>query len=253
MKRWTLLGGSAMSLVMLGVFVIYGQPRPAPADGDKKEKRTISTNGTATIRAKPDSARVFFSVQTMGKTVKTAREENSAKSKGVIDALKALDLRNLKMKTANVSVEILQSSRGEMHLPTILGYRVTNSFTTLVQDADAIKLAANASRILDTVLEYGANQIQQIVFFKQDETEIRREALTNAVQDALANARALARGARVQVGETTSISGQPEYYYGSPMLSQVNAAMVAAPGGGDTPVVAGDLEITCHVNITCSH
>ncbi|HEV3079172.1 MAG TPA: SIMPL domain-containing protein [Gemmataceae bacterium] len=252
MKRWPILGGMAIATLLLAVLWLHGQARPVAADADKKDKRTISTSGSATIKVKPDSARLFFSVQTIAKTVKSAREENSAKAKTVLDALKALHIPDLKMKTANVNVELLQAQHNQATLPEILGYHVTNSFTVLVQNGDAVKLSADASRILDTVLENGANQIQQIVFFKQNETAIRREALTKAVQEALANARALAAGGNVDLKETITIDGQPEYYYGGRMQMQTNAAFVGG-GDGETPIVAGDLEITCRVGVTCAY
>jgi uncharacterized protein len=252
MKRWIALGGMTICCLLLVVVWLRAQARPVTTDSDKKDKRTISTAGSATIKVKPDSARLFFSVQTIAKAVKSAREENSAKAKTVLDALKALQIPDLKMKTANVNVELLQSSRSPTQLPEILGYHVTNSFTVLVQDSDSVKLSAEASRILDTVLENGANQIQQIVFFKQNEAATRREALSKAVVEALANARALAAGGGMELKDTITIDGQPEYYYGQAMMVQSNTTF-AAVGGGETPVVAGDLEITCRVNITCTY
>ncbi len=250
MKRWMILGCSLSGLFLTAIW-LYAQSRPAPPESEKKEKHTISAAGSATVLVKPDSARVFFSVQTIGKTLKTARQENDTKTRAVLSALKELQIADLRSKTANVHVDIVESPRGEGVLPDILGYRVTNSFTVLVQDTDSAKLSTNASRILDTALENGANNVQQIVFFRKDEAAVRRQALSKAVEDALANAKALAVGAHVDVKDTIVIEGQSDNYY---VQQQLNVPIRPSSfAGAETPVVAGDLEITCRVNITCTY
>jgi hypothetical protein len=49
-----------------------------------------------------------------------------------------------------------------------------------------------------------------------------------------------------------AVLGQPEYYYGGRMQMQTNAAFVGG-GDGETPIIAGDLEITCRVGVTCAY
>ena len=60
----------------------------------------------------------------------------------------------------------------------------------LVQNQEPEKLSALTNQVLDTALDSGANIVEQVVFFKQDDRDARREALSKAVQDATANAEA---------------------------------------------------------------
>jgi hypothetical protein len=252
MKQWTIVSGLTLACLLAAVLLLRGQPTTTVRGPDgEKEKHTISASGAATIRIKPDSARVFFGVQTIDKTVKEAREENSAKTKAVLDALKNLHIKDLKMKTSNVNVDLLPSHPGEALISRIAGFRLTNSFTVLITDQDAARLSSLASQVLDTALEAGANQVQQIVFFVRNEEEVNRQALTKAVEDALANAQALAAGAKVTIRDTVAISGQPEYSYPAQVMR--NSMPIGGLGGSETPVVAGDLEITCRVNIECRY
>jgi uncharacterized protein YggE len=252
MKPWTTIIGSVLGVLFGAVLVLKAQTGASPAVEVKKEKRTLSTAGSATIRVKPDSARVFFGVQTIAPTVKVAREENGRIVKKVIDALTTLRVRDLKMKTSNVSVELVQTHRTEGKLPEILGYRVTNSFTVLVKDEEPQKLSARAAQILDTALENGANIVQQISIFKEDGTEVKRQALAMAVEDAVANAKAVAGGAKVAILDTISIDGQPEYHSAGVQWAQSNT-FVSGVGGGETPLIAGDLEMSCRVSVTCTY
>jgi uncharacterized protein YggE len=250
---WT--AGSLALVVVLGTALfLRGQQAGAPAEGPKTGKGTINTSGTATLKVKPDAARVIFGVQTIGKTVKAAREENSEQCKKLIAALNALRIPDLKMKTADINVDLVQSSQSDAtKLPEVLGYRVTNSFSVLVQDKDAAKLSQNASRVLDTALENGANFVQRMVAFRHDDAEIKRDGLTKAVEDALVNAGAIAAGAKVHVSGTFALNGQPEYNYGQGQCGLSNTLVVGGEGVGDTPVIVGDLEITIRVSVTCTY
>jgi uncharacterized protein YggE len=253
MKLWLAICASAAGTLLVSVLFLRGQA-PGEAADQAKDKRTITTSGTATLKVKPDAARIYFGVQTVAKTIQEARKENSSQSRKVVNALRALNIPDLKMKTADINVQVAyEQKRDELHLPKILGYQVTNSFTALVQDKDAVRLGANASRVLDTALENGANLVQQIVAFREDEAEIRREGLSKAVEAGLANAAAIAAGAKVRIKDTFTLQGQPEYTYGQGQCGLTNRIVVAGEAVGDTPVIVGDLEVTIRVSVTCTY
>src|SRR5262245_30787860 len=133
---WTAL---ALVVALGTALCLRAQQAAAPAGGAKADKGTINTSGTATFKVKPDAVHVYFGVQTMGKNVKAAREENSEKCKKLIEALNALKIPDLKIKTADINVDLVQSQNDPTKVPEIVGYRVTNSFSVLVQDKDAAK------------------------------------------------------------------------------------------------------------------
>jgi uncharacterized protein len=250
MRRWTTLGGLAVGVFFVVVLVLHGQPRAEPLSETKGHERKVSASGTATVRVKPDSARIFFGVETTAKTIKEARDQNSQETKKVLDVLRALKMPNLKMKTSTVSVEIVKKYSNEA--PEIAGYRLTNSFTVLITTDDPQKLGQTAGQVLDAALEAGANQVQQVAIFRQDTTEVKRQALALAVREAKANAQALAEGAKAEIKDTIEINDQPRYYFGFNNQS----SNISLPGGGlgeETPVVAGEVEVTCHVNVTCTY
>jgi uncharacterized protein YggE len=214
-------------------------------------KRTIHSNGSATVRAKPDHARVFLSVQTTATNVKEARTQNGNHVNKVMNAIKGLGIADLKMKTTNLHVAPLYSQEEKKDkLPQLLGYRVNHAFTVLVRDDDIAKLSASAARVLDTALENGVNNVEQVVFFKEDLTAARRDALSKASADALANAKALASGVQETITEVANIDGSPEYR--SIYQGNLNNAFVQVAGGDDTSFVAGEIEVSCRISITCN-
>src|SRR6516164_10397832 len=100
MKLWLAICASAAGTLLVSVLFLRGQA-PGEAADPPKDKRTITTSGTATLKVKPDAARVYFGVQTVAKTIQEARKENSSQSRKVVNALSALNVPDLKMKTAD--------------------------------------------------------------------------------------------------------------------------------------------------------
>lgn len=252
MKTWLAPLTLSLAFLLIGGLWLHGQnvPPPAPAIAKDKEKRTVSTTGSATITVMPDAVRVFFSVDNLNPTVKVAREENDAKFAKVKKALADLKIDDLKLKTVEQHLQAEYNHLNNQR--NLLGFRAVHQFTVLLCDTDVTRLSINAGRILDTGLENGANGLDRIVFFKKDDTAQRREALTKATEDAIANAKALCAGARADVLETVRLDGSPEYrvYGGNRNNSYVQSARVTDDTSSAVP---GQIEITCHVSITCAY
>jgi uncharacterized protein len=253
----------AFGLFAVGLFLGRDLLAPRPAQGQavhkgddgKEEKHVLTTAGTAAVRVKPDSARLFLRVDTQAPDILAARAQNNKHVKKVMDALKGLQVPSLKMKSDNITVsEVLERQPAADQLARVIGYRVSHHFTTLVENEDPAKLSEYAGKLLDTALSNGANSLQQVMIFRKDMTTFRRETLTKAVEDALANARALAAGANKTVQQATTIVGEPQYYYlggHTRLQNSIQQVPVGGEGGDGTPVMAGELEITCRVNLTC--
>jgi uncharacterized protein YggE len=245
---------AALIAVPAALYLLWHSPARGHAEFQEPaatapSKRTIHTDGSATVRVKPDHARVFFSVQTTAATVKETRTQNAGHVNKVMNAIKALGLADLKMKSSNVHMAPVYAKDDKKDkLPELLGYRVHHDFTVLVHEDDPAKLSAAAARILDTALENGVSNVEQVVFLKADIVAPRREALLKATQDALANARAIAAGAQETVAAVAQLDGSPEF-----RLSQSNLSnsILLAGDGNDTSLVAGEIEISCRIRATC--
>lgn len=214
----------------------------------------ISASGSATVYVRPDSARVYFGVESLEKTLKAARQDNNRKIQKTMDAIQDLKIPDTLMKTANVNVQLVQPYRNDAQLPQTAGYRLSNQITVVVKHKDPNTLASLAAKVLDAGLENGVNSVQQIQFFKEDDTAARREALERAVQDAIENAKAMAKGAgkKYQDVKTLSTSGghaEPAYRFSNAKFAVMSADSAS---GESTPVVAGTLEITATVEVTAS-
>jgi uncharacterized protein YggE len=263
MKRTTVVAGVAAVTVLIAlVALVYRQgqavafAQEAKGDVEKDDKHVITISGTGTIRIKPDSARLFFTVESYAEQVRVARTDNAARVQKLMKALADLKIDGLKSKSDNINVQQLVDRNDGRQLPRVIGYHVTNSFTVLVENEDRAKLGTDASRVLDTVLENGGTGVSQITFFKKgaEAEKLRRQAMTKAVEDALANGRAVLAGMNRNKLEPLTVSVTPRSYY--PDNRQQNTLQGDFRGGGEdtsTALVAGDLEIRCDVSLTCRY
>lgn len=250
MKQWLVPLVLTLGVLLIGSMWLHGQGAAPAAKGTDKDKRTVCAAGTATIRVKPDAARLFLTVQTSAPTVKKARADNDAKFIKVRYALATLRIADLKMKTSDVNLEPEYSKATDTEPAKVIGYRVTNQFTVLATDSDVHKLGEHAAQILDTALEEGVNVVSRVAFFKQDDSAIRREAMTKAVEAAVVNAKALTAGIKAEVFDTVTISDTPMFHWGDRLT---NSQSAFNGGGQETQFVAGDVEVTCRVSVSCTY
>lgn len=247
--RRELVAAALGGIVALGAgVVVRGERAAAQVRENGSERSTITAGGTATVYVKPDSARLFFGLQTLAPRVADARSQNGARMAKVRAAITALGIPGLKTKSSDLSVEPVYASAGAGAAGKLTGFRVSHTFTVLVKNDDPDGLSETAGRLLDTATEAGVNQVEGISFFREDTAEARRNALSLAVRDGLANARALASGAGQAIGPAVQIQGSPAYEAAQSMMTNT----IQRAGEGQSSLVAGDQAVTCSVSVICS-
>lgn len=227
------------------------------AEEEEEAHRLISTNGEAKILVNPDSARVFLGIETMSQTISVARDENARNIKQVMEALKSLKIKDMKTKAPSYNVSLVKEREHDAtklgRLPSIIGYKVTQNFTVLIQNNDPKVLSKDAASIIDTALNNGVNIISEVMFFKEDDSKDKREALKLAVQDAITNAKTIADTAGVSIKDYTLISSSTNYVlHRNQMRQMMNVAAPGMGGGADTTLVAGQITINGQVSLSCS-
>lgn len=258
MNRWLAPVAVSLGILLIGSFWLRGPISADAAPDTKKEKdkdkdkRTLFATGNGTVRTTPDSARLYVTLETIAPTVKEVREQNQAKFAKIRTALEGLKIPDLKMKTAEITLDPQYTTPKKDEAPRLTGYRIRNSFTVLMCNDKIQELNAHAGKVLDTLFENGVNTMQHIQFFKKEVDSLQREAMTKAVENALKNAKALAAGANVTIVETTNIQTAESYYPRGNTYYNVQSSNRAAEGD-TTAVVAGELEITFNVQITCAY
>ncbi len=225
----------------IGVVAIAVAAFAAPAAGQTSSdaRQVIVAQGEATIRHAPDVAWVEIGVEARGGRPDDAREEAARAMNAVMNTLKKI-VPSQAVQTSGYSVvpEMEYADNGSR----LKDYLARNRIDVRVDDLD--KLA----RVLDSGIGSGATSVSGVRFDVKDRDKYEREALEQAVRDAMERARAMADGAGQRLGSIVRIQEQRSSPPGPRMMSAVGGRGFSEQT--PVPISPGEIEITAAVTAT---
>lgn len=205
-------------------------------------EHTISVNGSGIVKAKPDVADVSLGVSIQRDRAGDASIDAANAMARVVQALLAAGIAEDDIQTTTLSLDTVYDY--ERDPATILGYLATNIVTVTLRDVDTI------GAVIDAAVDAGATTIGGISFRVEDVTALEVQARDAAMAEARAKADQLAAAAGVPITgvvsivETVSSPPMPLYY------AEDTAA--GAMRDAETPVLAGNVDVTVHVAVVYS-
>ncbi len=210
---------------------------------------TVTVIGEGKLTLTPDMATISLGVESKGKTVEEASEENAQAMEAVKSALKALGLADDQIQTTNYAIYEQYEYDNQLKKSVQTGYNVSNMLEVKVYDMD------NAGAVMDAAIAAGATASYGISFGVKDPTARKTELAALAAQDASAQAQAYAAAYGMTVGEPVSISttgATTNVVYDRPM-EEAEAAMAdtgaTRNSTSSTSFSPGTMELTERVTI----
>ena len=203
----------------------YATEKPTPS--------TIEVMGKATIMVMPNMATLSFAVETSANTAKQAAGENAKKTNKLLNALREITAKEVKIKTSGFNLTPIYDKDSRLRPK---GYRARNS--VLLETKSIGKLGT----FIDEASRVGVSRIGSLTFSTDRDEELRKEAAIKAVQQARTIAEDLAKAAGLTIKKITKISYGP----GGPVRPYRMEAMAAAVR---TPIQAGELSIEESVHV----
>ncbi len=233
MKIRHVLWISALVLVASALAGV-GAPRLLRADTTDPAAGTLSVVGTGVVKTTPDTATISAGVVTQAVKAANAIDANATAMTKVIDALKASGVDSKDIQTAYVSVDPRYDDSGQ----SLVGYNATNSVTAKVRDL------AQVGDVIDAAVAAGANSVSGPSLSRDDQDQLYRDALEDAVAKARLKATTLARAAGRSLGEIRSLS--EETVGSGPIAYDAYAAKAPV---ASTPIEPGTTEVTASVRV----
>jgi len=202
----------------------------------------ISVSGTGTVTAYPDEADVMFSVRTQDSSAARAAAENGVQATAVFASLAALGVNKSDIRTISYSISPAYDS---YNYSQIVGYVAVNSIEVVVIGTENLPIVG---KIVDAVVQAGANQIDGITFTFTDPNynTLRTQAYQKAVQDANSQASAIVTGLGGVILGVASASTNYGYGIVPQPLPYANSSGIKQP----TPINSGPQQVTATVDIT---
>lgn len=213
------------------------------------EVPSLTLSGTNTVTAEPDEGYITVGVVVVASTSARALTNNTATMSGLYASLDNLGVKKKDIRTLDFSVaehfrqvkDGVDNQGRPMYKNERDGYQVSNTVRVTVCDLSTF------GKVLDTVVQDGANQVQQISFGSSKAAEYTQKARAAAIQDALAKAKVLTEGLGVRLGRVTMVSENS----GRPAPQAMYMAERSAGGtlAADVPVSGGTLGYSATVNV----
>lgn len=199
--------------------------------------RSVTVSGQATVSAVPDAAEITAGVVNSEATAALALTANSQQMSQIFEGLKALGVSEREMRTSGFSVSPVyeRKSRDAGQPPRITGYRVNNSVHIRLRATDDV------GRVLDRLVDLGANSINGVHFVISDRYEKMQKALAEAVRNARHRAELIAVASGARLGQVIEVRE------GAAKTPRPVFALQARAESADVPIAAG--EETLHVSV----
>ncbi|HEY4613180.1 MAG TPA: SIMPL domain-containing protein [Bacteroidota bacterium] len=207
---------------------------------EKEPPRSIRVNGVGKVRVVPDQLHISLKVNVpRAETAVEALSQNSQFAAQVIRMLRRFDIAETDIQTTRVSVNPVYDYSKKTSPPTIVGYSAQNEVHVAVKKMD------DAGKILDQAVKNGATGFGPIQYESSKRTDLEREALARAADDARVKATLLAKQLGAMLGRVMTIS-ESGVSYPSPMMQM---RMESKAAGADVPVMPGEMEISASVEV----
>lgn len=234
-----------------------------------KPENTISFSGHGEVTAVSDIANVYFTISKDAKTVKDAQALVSGIEKKSLDSLKANNVLEKDIKTANASFYPKYEYRQAVCPPipmgagtagvtvnpsspyyclpggkqVITGYTASESITVKVRNTDDV------GKIMQELGTLGVTDLSGPNFSIDNEDGLKAAARKKAIDNAKSKAEVLAKDLGIRLGKITSFSESGNYP--SPMYDRgMMLASAAKESSAPAEIPKGENTISSDVSIT---
>ena len=221
----------------------------------------LSLTAEGQSRRTPDIAMFSAGVVTQATTATKAMSDNSRQMDAVVAALKRAGIADRDIQTSAISLQprysnperdaqILARETGRPYVPPveasprIIGYEARNTVQVRVRDL------ANMGRVIDTLVQVGANEINGPNFTLDDQRAALDEARAEAVAEGRQRAELYARASGLRVARILSISEGGGYHPVQQIfVTAARGGAGAPPPPPPPPVAPGELTLGVSVSM----
>jgi uncharacterized protein YggE len=248
-KRWFMAVGLALVIMVVGLVGCSQEGTALGVSGSNlkvalvNQQEGIWVSGSGKVSAVPDTAILRLGIESQESSVAYAQEQANAAMNAVMSALKTSGVAEKDIQTQYFNIQKVTRWDEKEGREVVLGYLVTNVVAAKIRDINKV------GAVIDAVAVAGGDltRIDSIGFTIDEPSDYYDEARTKAMADATDKAEQLAEMADVKLGKPTYIT-ESTYYPYSDYREDFYGKIAAAPTM-ETPISAGEMEITVNVQV----
>lgn len=215
-------------------------PQSSPAYAMPADSTLLSVSASADAKRVPDVASISTGVVTQATDANAAMRANAVQMDKVMVAIRAAGIAERDIQTSGINLNPQYNYRDNAP-PTITGYQASNTVSITVRDLSKL------GKVLDTLVEQGANQVNGPSFEVDKPDEAYDEARVGALRKAQARAETYADALGLKVRRIVSISEG-----GSSMPRPMPMVRMMATDAGmakETSVAPGETTLSVNLDV----
>jgi len=204
---------------VIASFALSGAALAAEAE----HPRTVAVTGQGEVKAEPDLAYVTLGVESRKPKLEDARADVARTIDAVLKLTRDLKIDQKLVRATRINVQPEYNWDTNARERTLIGYMVSRQVEIELTDLEKLGL------LLERATDLGVNQIGDPRLDSSKRRDFERQALAKAVEDARANADAVAKAAGAKLGSARTISASSGFVPPPvPMRGKVMMAMEAS-------------------------
>jgi|GEM_PF-900319 len=248
-------GGSPAAAVSLSVssvdikavinasFAIQDSPVAEEAKTDKSLSPRIEVQSRGLFESVPDIVTLNVGVRARGDTAKAASDEVNQKMEAILAELDKAGVDKKDYRTINFNISPQYNYNGDE--PQLYAFEASNNLVVKVRDVEKV------GEVLATLLDAGANEVQDVSYKLEDPSEAYTKALNMAVKNAGEKAVTIAEAAGLKLVEPPLYINESSDSY-SPVVNDakmMNAEMeMAADSAADVALSGSTITVAANVD-----
>ncbi len=170
------------------------------------QQPTVTAEATELVRVKPDSARVYLTVETRHANADTSADDHADAVKRAVD-----DLKGLRLKGVTVTPQQSLSARMDATGPRSAVYVNASTLRIAIADVSPEQLAETVTKVQQEAGKLGLGGAPQVAFEKKDGwDDVLAPAIGKATKRAVQKAELLATSAGLKPGVILAVSDGSE-------------------------------------------
>ncbi len=236
-SRMTVPGRLALQTVVSVAYLLACVPALAATNAPS----TVTVSGSGTISRDPDRATLSVSIVTNNDVAATATSANNRLYSALVDRMRGVGIAAGAIKTSSYDLNFVpKPPPGDNYKPPQTGFIVTRALSITIDNL------SNVGGVIDAAVAAGVTQVNGVSFGLRDERGAHAAALGAAVEDAAAQAAAIAQAAHLHLGAVRTISSVQSPVF-APQVMRI-AAVAAAPV--PTQITPSAVEVHATVTVT---
>lgn len=206
-------------------------------------QRFVTVEGTGSVTAIPDMARINMAVQARHLEMALARERVVEVTREFLELVGTLDIEEADVQTSGLTIHPEYRWDEKANQQELQGYLVRRQLDVELKDLSKL------GELMEGAANVGVNEVSPPRLMSSRERELHREALAEAARDAEASARLLAQTLNVELGSVREITAT-QNMLPPPMYRMQNIEAMAVDANAAETYTTGDIRFEANVTAT---